>query len=49
MVEDNLIPQSTFVQKVNCTIRKIRSEIEGVNCAKLKVFKFTLLTRIKYY
>ena len=37
MVEDELIQQFSFVRKLNCVIRNLKSKIKGVNYTNLKV------------
>ena len=37
MVEDELAQQSSFVRKMNCAIRNLKSKMKGVNYTNLKV------------
>ena len=37
MVEDELIQQFSFVRKLNCVIRNLKSKMKGVNYTNLKV------------
>ena len=37
MVEDEVDQQTSFVQKINCTIRCLKSKVKGINYANMKV------------
>ena len=37
MVEDEVDQQTSFAQRINCTIRSLKSKVKGINYANMKV------------